>query len=192
MAIARKQMTADELWQLPNDGQRHRLIAGELHTLAPAGHVHGRIAMRLAIPLGRYVAEHDLGDVYAAETGFLLARDPDTVQAPDVAFVRRERVAAVGEGEGPWFPGAPDLAVEVVSPNDRYTEVEETISRWLAAGCRMVLVIDPRRRTVAVHRSPAQVRPLDEAGVIEGEDVVPGWALPVAALFTTSHESTNA
>jgi Uma2 family endonuclease len=183
MAIAQKPMTADALWRLPKDGQRHRLVAGALRTMSPAGHAHGRIAMKLSIPLGQYVAEHDLGEVYAAETGFLLARDPDTVQAPDVAFVRRERVEAVHDEDGPWFPGPPDLAVEVVSPNDRYVEVDETVSLWLEAGCRMVVVVNPRRRTVAVHRSSSRVRQLTEADIIDGDDVVPGWALPVAALF---------
>jgi Uma2 family endonuclease len=132
--------------------------------------------------LAQYVQAHDLGEVFAAETGFKLAANPDTVRAPDVAFVRRERADEVGDTDGYW-PGAPDLAVEVISPGDLYTEVEETVLAWLEAGTRMVIVLNPRRRTAQVYRSPNQVRVLLEGDTLDGEDVVPGWTLPVAALF---------
>src|SRR5919206_2667519 len=117
MATQRRLMTAEELWRMPDDGQRHELIAGELTTMPPSGFEHGRLTARLTASLSRHVRTHGLGEVLAAETGFLLARDPDLVRAPDVAFVSRERVAAAGEVAG-YCPGAPDLAVEVVSPND--------------------------------------------------------------------------
>ncbi len=182
MATTNKLMTADDLWRLPDDGQRHELVAGELRTMAPSGSQHGRVAMRLGVPLGQYVDAHDLGVVFAAETGFKLTEDPDTVRAPDVAFVRRERVLAVGDVTGYW-PGAPDLAAQVVSPGDLYTEVDEKVATWLEHGARMVLVVNPRRRTVATHRPDGQVRLLAEGDEIDGEDVVPGWKLPVRELF---------
>ena len=97
----------------------------------------------------QHVRANKLGRVYAAETGFRLALDPDTVRAPDVAFVRQERIEEVGKVEGYW-PGAPDLAVEVISPGDLYTEVEEKVFTWLEGGTRLVIVVDPRRRTAAV------------------------------------------
>ncbi|MDQ2695707.1 MAG: Uma2 family endonuclease [Pseudomonadota bacterium] len=175
-------MTADELLRLPDDGFRYELVRGELRKMAPAGHQHGRIAINLTLPLGEYVRANNLGAVYAAETGFKLRADPDTVRAPDVAFIRRERVEAVGDGEGFW-PGAPDLAVEVVSPGDRPSEVGDKVRDWLEAGTRMVVVVDPRRRTVAVHRAPAGVAVLAEGDTLDGGDVVPGWRLPVAEIF---------
>ena len=101
----------------------------------------------------------DLGAAYAAETGFRLSSDPDTVRAPDVAFVSRANVEAVGEVEGFW-PGAPDLAVEVVSPTDSYADVEENIFDWLDAGTEMVVVINPRQRSATVHKSPTDITAL--------------------------------
>ncbi len=184
MAVTRTLMTAEELLRLPDDGQRHELIAGELRTMAPGGAEHGELAAESAITLGQYIRTHKLGRVFGAETGFLLATDPDTVRAPDFAFVSRERAAAVGRVAGYW-PGAPDLAIEVVSPNDLYTEVAEKVATWLAHGTRMVIVLDPRRRAVAVHRSLTQVRHLTIDDTIDGEDVVPGWTMPVKALFAT-------
>jgi len=182
MATTERLLTADELLNLPDDGQRHELIAGELRTMAPSGGQHGRVTMRLSTPLDHHVTTHGLGWLFTAETGFLLRRQPDTVRAPDVAFVRQERVDAVGEVTGYW-PGAPDLAVEVISPNDRYAEVDEKVAVWLEYGTRLVLVVNPRRRTVAVHRVGAPVRVLTENDTLDGEDVVPGWTLPVRALF---------
>jgi Uma2 family endonuclease len=175
-------ITAEELLRMPDDGRRYELVQGELRTMAPAGHPHGRIAMRIAWPLAQHVEERGLGNVYAAETGFLLARNPDTVRAPDAAFVRRERLEEVGETEGYW-PGAPDLAVEVVSPGDAYTEVEGKVAEWLRAGTQMVIVVDPSNRTVKVHRSLTDVAALTEDHVIDGADVVQGWRLPVRRLF---------
>ena len=169
---------------MPDDGFRYELVEGELRKMAPAGSEHGYVALRLGRLLGNHVETNGLGRAYAAETGFKLASDPDTVRAPDVAFVGRERVEAVGRVEGFW-PGAPDLAVEVVSPGDTHAEVTEKALAWLAAGCRMVLVADPSRRAVTVYRSREDIRILvSEAGdVIDGADVVPGWRLPVAEVF---------
>lgn len=175
-------MTADELLRMPDDGRRYELVRGELRTMTPAGHTHGRVAMRLSWPLAQYVEANGLGVVYAAETGFLLARDPDTVRAPDVAFVRRERVEMVGDAEGYW-PGAPDLAVEVISPSDAYAEVESKVTEWFRAGARMVIVVNPDNRTTKVYRGATDVTVLTEDGEIDGADVVPGWRLPVRELF---------
>ena len=116
------------------------------------------------------------------EPGFLLTINPDTVRAADVAFVRRERLEGVGRVRGYW-DGAPDLAVEVISPNDLYTEVDEKVAEWLEYGTRLVFVVNPRRRTVAVHRPGQPVRILSENDLLDGEDVVPGWTLPTRDLF---------
>ena len=182
MAVTNRLMTADELWRLPDDGLRHELVARELCTMAPSGWEHGRIVVRVTTPLDQHVEANGPGAVCGAETGFLLARQPDTVRAADVAFVRRERVLASGDVKSYW-PGAPDLAVEVISPSDLYTEVDEKVATWLEYGTRMVLVVNPRRRTVVVHRQGGQVRLLTKNDAIDGEDVVPGWKLAVRTLF---------
>ncbi|HLF96615.1 MAG TPA: Uma2 family endonuclease, partial [Methylococcaceae bacterium] len=121
--------------------------------------------------------------VFAAETGFILARDPDTVRAPDVAFIRQDRLEQTGIPTGYW-PGAPDLAVEVISPSDTYTEVEDKVCDWLEAGTRLVIVVNPRKQAVTVYRSAKQVRLLTGDEVLDGADVIPGWALPVSEILT--------
>ncbi len=167
---------------MPNMFVRRELVRGEVRTMAPAGNVHGRVAVNLTVPLGSYVRENDPGLVFAAETGFKIEEDPDTVHAPDVAFLRRERVEEVGEVTGYW-PGAPDLTVRVVSPNDLYTELEEKASGWLEAGTRMVLVVNPRNETISIRRPGPDISLLDKDNVLDGGGVVPGWSLPVRDVF---------
>jgi Uma2 family endonuclease len=181
MALTGKRMTAEELLRLPDDGMRHELIYGELTTMSPAGPRHGRVAMRFGTRLDSFVEREQLGAVYAADTGFWLARDPDLVRAPDVAFVRQERLAT--EDERGYFPGPPDLAVEVVLPNDRPGEIAEKVAMWLAYGTRMVIVVYPRTRTARIHRPGEPPRDLSETDTIAGADVVPGWTLPLRELF---------
>jgi Uma2 family endonuclease len=182
MAIRDKQTTAEELLGMTNDGFRYELVRGELRKMPPAGSEHGYLALRIASRLERHVDANGLGRTYIAETGFKLASDPDTVRAPDAAFVSRERVEKVGRIEGYW-PGPPDLAVEVVSPGDTHAQVVEKALAWLEAGCRMVLVVDPGQRTVTVYRSLENIRILTKDNTIDGADVVPGWKLPVAEIF---------
>lgn len=182
MAVAQHLITAQELLEMPDDGYRYELVEGELRRMSPASHQHGRIILNLSAPLHHYARIHNLGVVYAAETGFLLATNPDTVHAPDVSFVKQERVAAVQVETG-YFPGAPDLAAEVISPHDLYTEVEEKVMAWLDAGTRMVLVVNPRKRSVTVYRSLKKITVLTVTDLLEGADVVPGWSLPVSEIF---------
>ena len=182
MATQTRWATADDLARLPDDGFRYELVRGELRQMTPAGHYHGRIAARCTWRLAEHVEENDLGAVYAAETGFLLASDPDTVRAPDVAFVSRERLAAVSSTAG-YFPGAPDLVVEVLSPSDSYSDVESKVVDWLRAGARVAIVADPQRRSLTVYRSLADIRILAVGDVLEIPDLVPGWRLAVADVF---------
>jgi Uma2 family endonuclease len=176
-------VTADELLRMPDNGQRHELVRGELRTMTPAGHRHGRVAVNITAPLDQHVRAHRLGAVYAAETGFKLGDNPDTVRAPDVAFVRRDRVDAVGDAPGYW-PGAPDLAVEVISPGDTFSLVEEKVLDWLSAGTRMVIVADPQKSTATVYRSRHEITVLTEQDELDGADVVPGWKLSVRDIFS--------
>ena len=173
-------ITADELLQMKDDGFRYELVRGELIKMSPAGHQQGRIALNLTGPLFQHVKTHNLGAVYAAETGFKLAED--VVRAPDVAFIRRERVEEVGQTAGFW-PGAPDLAAEVVSPGDTYAEVEDKIADWLDAGTRLVVIVNPSTQTVALYRSWNDIRVLTIDDVLDGGEVVPNWTLPVRDIF---------
>jgi Uma2 family endonuclease len=168
---------------MPDDGFRHGLGRGELRKIPPAGIEHGYLALRIASRLERYVDANGLGRVYAAKTGFKLASNPDTVRAPDVGVVSRDRVEAAGYATGFW-PGAPDLAVEVVSPGDTHAQVVEKALAWLEAGCRLVLVADPQRRTVTSYRSLDDIHILTEGNAIDGADVVPGWELSITEIFS--------
>ena len=181
VAVERRLITADDLLRLPDDGMRHELVEGELRTMAPPGWQHGKFSMRAAVSLSNYVEPRGLGQV-VGEVGFLLTSNPDTVRGPDAAFVARDKIVATDEPTGYWL-GAPDLVVEVISPNDVYKEVDEKVAEWLAHGVRLVFVVNPRHRTVAVHRPNQPVRILTEDDTLDGEDVVPGWSLPVRALF---------
>ena len=175
-------ITADELFQMKDDGFRYELVRGELVKRSPASHQHGRIVLNFTTPLDQFVRANQLGAVYAAETGFKLAEDPDVVRAPDAAFIQRERVESVGQTEGFW-PGAPDLAAEVISPGDTYAEVEDKIADWLDAGTRLVIVVNPSTQTVALYYSRSDIRILTIDDVLDGGEVVPNWTLPVRDIF---------
>lgn len=182
MPTIAQRFNAADLLKMPDDGFRYELVRGILKKMSPSGKKHGKVAVKITTPLAQFVQEHHLGEIYAAETGFRIASDPDTVRAPDVSYVSSRRVAEIGDIDG-FLPGAPDLAVEVVSPGDSYTEVEEKVFGWLDAGTRMVVVANPRKKTVAVYRSRTQIKVLTETDTLTGEDVIPGWALPLAGLF---------
>ena len=161
MTVDHEPMTADELLRLPRGRARHELVRGVLRTMPLATWEEGCLASTIGSLLGAQV-EQKLGAVVAA-TGFQLAWTPDTVRAPAVGFVRRDR-CPVGEAAEGYSQGAPDLAVEVISPNDLYTEVDEKVGEWLEHGTRMVLVVNRCRRTVAVHR------PGRDVGSVSGLD----------------------
>ena len=158
MSTRIRPVATEELLHMPDDGFRYELVRGELRKMPPAGNEHGYIAGEVFGELRSHVKANGLGRVYAAETGFEIHSNPDTVRAPDVAFVSRERLEEVGPVEGYW-PGAPDLAVEVVSPNDRHSGVIGKALEWLDAGCRMVLVVDPKQHTVTVYRARVHPHP---------------------------------
>jgi Uma2 family endonuclease len=182
MTINVKLMTADELARLPDDGNRYELVLGELLAMAPPFFPHGRLARSLGKSLDRFSDEHDLGEVHTSEIGYRLTSNPDTVRIPDVAFLSKEQLKAAGDVQG-YFPGAPVLVVEVISPNDLYTEVDEKVAEWLAHGSRLVFVVNPRRRVVFAHRPGQRPQTLGIDDVLDGEDVVPGWSMPVRDLF---------
>jgi len=182
MSTAAQLLTADDLWRLPDDGMGHELIRGELVTMPPSGSEHGAIGMTAGGRLFVHVQANALGAVFNADTGFIIARDPDTVRAADAAFVDKKRIPSAGLPKK-FFPGAPDLAVEVVSPSDLLVDFQDKVEEWLAAGTRMVGVINPRNRTVTVYRSPTAVTILTANDELDGQEVVPGFRMRVSELF---------
>ena len=183
MATRTTTVTAEQLYEMPDDGNRYELIGGELRMMSPAGGRHGRVAHNLGLLLGNHVRKAELGVVYAAETGFLIARDPDTVRAPDVAFVNHQSLQKINEDAG-YLPLAPDLVGEVISPSDTFSNVEEKALGWLAAGTRMVLLVDPGNRQLHVYRAVDNIVVLDDNAEVDASDVVPGWRFAVEELFT--------
>jgi Uma2 family endonuclease len=178
-------MTAEDLWRLPDDNTCRELVRGELRRRPLAGFEHGVINATFAAIFCRHIRVPRIGAAVGAGTGFILARNPDTVRAPDVAFVSQARLEQTGIPKK-FFPGAPDLAVEVVSPSDTMEEIEEKVDDFLAAGTQLVWVVNPRRRSVTVYRPGPRVNILKEPDELAGEDVVPGFACRVGDLFVNS------
>lgn len=177
-----KHMTAEELLTMPDDGQRHELVKGRLVSMSPAGNEHSTVGSIVAHYLWTYVLEHDLGIVTGADGGFIIERDPDTVYAPDAAFVRAERLPPKDERRG-YLELVPDLVVEVFSPSDRAREVAIKVRRYLEAGAQLVWVVFPATRTVEVHRPDGSRTTVGADDELDGEDVLPGFLLPIAKLF---------
>ena len=175
------QLTAENLACMQDNGQRLELVDGVLHMMSPAGGRHGRIAGKLFLRFGNHVEQHKLGETFAAETGFLIHKNPDTVRAPDVSFVSYARLGKFVDYPG-YLPLAPDMAAEVVSPNDDSSKVQSKAIAWLRAGVRVVLVVDPQTRSIHEYRPPNQIRVYNE-GDIDLGDVLPEFKLNVSELF---------
>lgn len=174
-------LTADDLLHLGVPNRRTELVAGVLLVREPAGYRHGKVAAELALALLAHAKAHDLGAVFAAETGFTLFTDPDTVRAPDVAFIRKDRLP--DPPPAGFAALAPDLVIEVLSPDDRPGEVLAKIGDWLRAGCRLVWVVDPARRGARVYRADGSEVLVSEGDALDGEDVLPGLVVPLASVL---------
>jgi Uma2 family endonuclease len=172
--------TADQLFSASHLG-RSELVLGELIMMSPAGFEHGRVVTAITRPLANFVYEHSLGVVTGAETGFRIASDPDTVRAPDVGFVVRARLPEV-KTTG-YFPGPPDLAVEVLSPNDRPQDVAAKVQQWLDTGTQVVWLTDPAAQTVTIHRNNTAPQLLANRETVTAEEVLPGFSLAVGEIF---------
>lgn len=186
-------MTADQLLLYDAHGMRAELVRGRLVVREPAGYQHGSIAARVLVRIALFLEQeqqaragaHPLGEVLAAETGFTLQRQPDTVRAPGVAFVAWGRIPTSTAG---FVEMAPDLAVEVLSPGDRPGDVLSKVADWLTAGTTLVWVIDPVRRVVRVYRADGSEAIVDEWSAVVGDDTLPGFSMPLASLFVTGKE----
>ena len=173
--------TAEELLDFPSDWH-YELINGRLREInMPTGEEHGFYTMSLSSEITMYVRAHGLGRCYAAETGFLLARDPDIVKAPDFAFVAQGRLPE-GRTRG-YLPVVPDLVLETLSPSDRNTTALQKIGAWLDFGVQMVLDLNPQVQTLTVYRPDAPSEVLGPNGTLGEGDVLPGFALPLSRLF---------
>lgn len=175
-------ISADEFRTSPEaDGWRTELVRGRTVREPAPGPVHGRLAARLAVRLGTFV-ENAASGVVLADTGFLLARDPDTVRAPDLSFVSNDRIPEQGYGAGFW-PLGPDLAVEILSPSNTASDLQAKIGDYLAAGSREIWVLDPEARNVAVYGADRRVRVFTADEELDGGTLLPGFVLPLADLF---------
>ena len=177
-------LTADDLWKLGEGDTRRELVDGEVREMAPAGGVHGEITGRIYHRLVEYVGRYGSGKVLVGDVGFVLQlpHDPERVRAPDVAFVTTARLPEGRLPEG-FLRGAPDLAVEVLSPSDNPVEVQRKVGDYLEAGARLVWVIAPAARTATIYRAGNSARLLREGDHLDGEDVLPGLATSLAELF---------
>ncbi len=176
------QLTAADLARIDEPGYRHELIEGALQRMPPAGGEHGEIGMEIGWRVMNHVKAHRLGRVYGPDTGFLLATDPDTVLAPDIAVVRADRLPPRSERMG-FLRVVPDLVIEIISPSERAVEVEAKIERYLAFGVPLVWTLIPRELRVMVHETGRTPRTLESIDHLDGGDILPGFSVRVAELF---------
>lgn len=168
---------------MPSCDGRRELLDGEVVEMSPAGGKHNGAIAELTYALMAFTKAHGLGKVLAGDTGIFLRRNPDRVRAPDLCYIAKERIPGDGIPSG-FLDIVPDLVVEVVSPSDRATAVQEKVEEWLRAGARLVWTLYPETRTIGVAETPGLVRFLHEGETLTGEPVLPGFVVPVATLFS--------
>lgn len=180
MPVSERLVTAEEFEQMPDEpGVRMELVRGRVVRVSPPGFRHGMVQGRLYELLAQYARRTGAGRVIFP-VGFKLASNPDTVREPDLAFIARSRVS--GEPEG-FIAGAPDLAVEVVSPTDRRGSLQQKIAQYLESGVRMVWLVDPKCATVTIYEPGAEPVTLRELAILDGGDVLPGFACDLRQIF---------
>jgi Uma2 family endonuclease len=177
-----KLITAEDLFHMQEDEGRYELIKGELREMPPTGEEHGELSALLTGFLVVHVRQHHLGSVYAAETGFIVSRDPDVVLAPDVAFVRAGRLSA-DRDRRKYVEIPPDLAVEVISPSESPGDVTNTVKMYLDAGVQMVWVVYPRNKLISVYRADRTWDTFETGDQLDGGDVLPEFRLALTELF---------
>jgi len=185
MSTITQYMTEDDLLRMPDDGNRYELVKGELRQMSPTGYDHGRCTGKLHGFLASHVYPNKLGDVIAAETGFIIARTPEgrvTVRAADIAFVAKGRIPA-NANTAKYLELAPDLIVETLSPSDTAFEVEEKIAAWLNAGARVALTMNPASRSIMIYRSLHDIVRLTDQDELDLDDVIPGFRCRVSDIF---------
>jgi Uma2 family endonuclease len=183
MSVKQRLVTAEELLAMPEPpGMSLELVDGELVEVSPASFQHGLIATMLAGRLGDFARQQNLGFAMGDNVGYVLRRNPDHVRAPDVSFIAREQ-APRGDDVGRFVQGAPTLAVEIVSPNDRASEVRNKVQDYLDAGTQQVWVLWPTSRSASVYRPDSDTRELGPDATLDGGDILPGFSVRVSDLF---------
>jgi Uma2 family endonuclease len=180
--VAQRLITAEEFAQMPDppDGSQQELVKGVIVTMPPPKARHGVCCSKADFRLRYYAEANNSGHVFSNDTGWIVERDPDTVRGPDVAFWSRERLPEIPDS---YLDVPPDLAVEVVSPGDRYSRVQNKVRQYLRSGVRMVWVVDPEDRSITVYRSQQEWKILGENDILTGEDVLPNFSCRVADLL---------
>ena len=175
-------LTAADVERMSIPGKQVELVRGQLVVREPPGTRHGAIAANLAYWLSSFVRHRELGSVFAQDTGFRIARDPDTVRGPDVAFVARDRASRIPQRG--YADLAPDLVAEILSPGDAAADVLAKVADWLAAGTKLVWLVDPERSLVHVYRPDGSLTVLRNEDSLDGESVLPGFRCPVVSIFS--------
>lgn len=173
-------MTLEEFERLPDDGNKHELSEGELIVMPPVKSLHSLVATAIAEALHAYLRQHRVGRAIA-EAGYILSRKPLTVRQPDVSVLSNERIRATPPSA--YFEGAPELAVEVVSPSDSAKDLETKVQQYLRYGAHEVWIVYPEVKRIHVYRAGAGATILDESHTLDGGDVLPGFSVKVADLF---------
>lgn len=181
MATTTNILTAEEFWNMPDNGGRNELVRGEVREMSPPSFRHGKIIRNISVPLALHVSIKQLGDISMGDPGFVLARKPDVVLAPDIAFLTTDHLSKF-EGLDGWWETVPDLVIEVMSPNDTASRVEAKAKDWVSFGCPIAVVVNDRKKAVTVHRPGQPPRTLSGDDVFDGDDVVPGFRLPLSEI----------
>ena len=179
MATTLRPATEEDLLRAPKDGRKYELVDGEIR-VSPAGTRHGEVCVRLSTRLMLFVEEHGLGHVFDSSTGFRLPGG--NVRSPDVSFVATGRFSKERPPEG-FSDVPPDLAVEVLSPEDRPRDLLDKVGEYLQAGVGLIWIIDPRKGHGAIYRSLTDVREVSGDDSLDGEDVVPGFRCLLGELL---------
>jgi Uma2 family endonuclease len=174
-------MGIDDYSRLPDDGYRTELVRGRVVREPQPGYRHGNMQLQLGAILVRHIQRHRLDRVCLGPVGFVLERDPPTVRGPDLAVLSRSRIPA--SDHGGFIQGAPDLAIEIVSPSNTSTEIDARVSDYLNAGARRVWVVYPDTQTVIVHHTPSMAVSFGPGESLEGGEVLPGLHLDVSTIF---------
>ncbi len=180
--LASKKIWTDEkLMALQPAEYKHELWFGEIITMPPAGAEHGKVIMRLAIAMGAHIYENNLGEIFDGQTGFRLSLD--LCFAPDISFVSKTRLKLILPVKEKLFHGAPDVAVEVLSPSDSITKTEEKIKLYLTHGTQLAWMVDIKHQSVRAYRKPDKFELLRSGRFISGNSVLPGFRFGISKLF---------